>query len=293
MSNDVADRSAQVRDGRTVAWTEYGPTDGTPLLRIPGTPGSRWTIRADRSPWAERGLRALTTERPGYGASTRLPGRRFQEHSDDLAEILDLNGIDRAWLLGASGAAPHILSFAARHPDRVRAATILSGAAPLDEDEFGQMIEVNQQSQLFCRARDVEGLTGLLGPYRESVLADPLSGFRGLMETAPPEDQAVMNDQGWQEIFTRSIREALGAGLGGWLDECFAVVNDWDDIALDDVATSVTWWHSPVDRNAPMSAAKRLVDQLPNATFIEWAEGGHFAAYHHEGEILDELLARG
>ena len=293
MGDDVADRSTQVSDGRTVAWTEWGPSDGIPLLRVPGTPGSRWTIRADRSPWAERGLRVLTTERPGYGASTRLPGRKFSEHSDDLAEILDRCGIDRAWVVGASGASPHILSFAARHPDRVRAVTILAGAAPLDADEVGQMIELNQQSQRFCRARDVEGLTGLLGPYRERVLADPLSGFREMMETAPAGDQAVMNDPAWQEIFARAIREALAGGLDGWLDECFAIVNEWDDIALDDVAASVSWWHSAADRNAPLTAAQRLVARLPHATFTVWPDGGHFAAYHREGQILDELLARG
>jgi pimeloyl-ACP methyl ester carboxylesterase len=293
MVDDVADRSTQVSDGRTVAWTEYGPSDGTPLLRVPGTPGSRWSIRADRAPWAERGLRVLTTERPGYGASTRLPGRRFTEHSDDLAELLDLSGIDRTFVYGGSGAAPHILSFAARHPDRVRATTILAGAAPLTAEQVGQMIELNQRSNKLCRERDIEGLTELLGGYRESVLADPLAGFRSSMEEAPPEDQAVMNDPAWQVSFARAIQEALGPGLGGWLDESLAITNDWDDIVLSDVAASVTWWHSAGDRNAPLEAAEALVARLPDAQLNVWPDGGHFAAYHREGQILDELLARG
>jgi pimeloyl-ACP methyl ester carboxylesterase len=293
VADDVADRSAQVSDGRTVAWTEYGPVDGTPLLRVPGTPGSRWSIRSDRTPWAERGLRVLTTERQGYGASTRQPGRRIAEHSDDLAQILDLNGIDRAWVTGGSGAAPHILSFAARHPDRVRAITVLAGAAPLNDEQVGQMIELNQRSNKLCQARDVEGLTELLGPYREGVLADPLGGFRGLMKEAPAEDQAVMNDPGWQAVFSRAIREALGQGLEGWLDECFAITNEWGEIELADVTASVTWWHSAEDRNAPLEAAQTLVARLPHARLNVWPDGGHFAAYHREGQILDELLARG
>lgn len=293
MGDDVADRSAQVSDGRTVAWTEYGPPDGIPLLRVPGTPGSRWSIRSDRTPWAERGLHVLTTERPGYGASTRLPGRRFREHSDDLAQILDLNGIDKAWVTGGSGAAPHILSFASRHPDRVRAVTILAGAAPLSDEQVGQMIELNQRSNKLCRERDVVGLTELLGGYREAVLADPLSGFRASMKEAPPGDQAVMSDPDWQASFARAIREALGVGLDGWLDECFAITNDWDDITLGDVAASVTWWHSAEDRNAPLEAAQALVARLPDAQLNVWPDGGHFAAYHREGQILDELLARG
>ena len=194
MVDDVAERSTQVADGRTVGWTEYGPADGRPLLRLPGTPGSRWNIRADRTPWAERGLRVLTTERPGYGVSTRLPGRRFSQHSDDLAHVLDVSGIDRAWVTGASGAAPHILSFAARHPDRVRAITILAGAAPTTDEQVGQMIELNQTSHHLCQARDVAAMTTLLEELRTAILEDPVAGFRSSMQEAPAEDQAIMDD---------------------------------------------------------------------------------------------------
>ena len=56
---------------------------------------------------------------------------------------------------------------------------------------------------------------------------------------------------------------------------------------------SVTWWHTAADRNAPLESARALVAELPNATFRMWPEGGHLAAYRLEGEILDELLARG
>jgi hypothetical protein len=56
----------------------------------------------------------------------------------------------------------------------------------------------------------------------------------------------------------------------------------------------VTWWHAPSDANAPFSAAQRLVDRLPNARMVRFEEDeGHLAAYHREGEILDELLDRG
>jgi hypothetical protein len=38
----------------------------------------------------------------------------------------------------------------------------------------------------------------------------------------------------------------------------------------------------------------RLVARLPNARLVQFGKDeGHLAAYHREGEILDELLARG
>jgi len=76
--------------------------------------------------------------------------------------------------------------------------------------------------------------------------------------------------------------------------EAFALASPWEDVDLAAVQTSVTWWHAPKDANAPLSAARRVVGHLPNARLITFSENeGHLAGYHRQGEILDELLARG
>jgi pimeloyl-ACP methyl ester carboxylesterase len=51
----------------------------------------------------------IVTERPGFGASTRLPGHGFLEPADDVAAILDELAIERARLWGGSGGAPYLL----------------------------------------------------------------------------------------------------------------------------------------------------------------------------------------
>src|SRR5436305_7545948 len=102
----VSDHSLERDDGRTVAWTQSGDPHGRPVLRVPGTPGCRWTVRADQQPWLDRGLLMITTERPGYGVSSRYPGRGFREHADDLAAVLDHLGIESLPVYGASGGAP-------------------------------------------------------------------------------------------------------------------------------------------------------------------------------------------
>jgi pimeloyl-ACP methyl ester carboxylesterase len=288
----VTDHSLERADGRTVAWTQSGDPAGRPVLRIPGTPGSRWSVRADQQPWLDRSLLMITTERPGYGVSTRLPGRGFAEPADDLAAILDHLGIDTLPVYGASGGAPHILALCARHPARVTAATVLAGAAPLTDAEAEDVIPLNRQARLLALADDLPALQTLLTPIREAIVDDPLASFGDLMATAPPDDLEIMSDPVWQEAFVRATREALAQGVDGWADETIALITRWDDIDLSAVATSVHWRHAPHDRNVPSSAARRIVDQLPNAQWTEWSDGGHLVAYHREGEILDELLSR-
>ena len=263
------------------------------FLRIPGTPGSRFSVRADTTPWQERDLRLITTERPGFGASTPLPGRAFHEHSDDLAAILDDLGIDRLHVFGGSGAAPHILSFCSQHPDRVIAATIVSGAAPIEDHEEDQLIELNATGRRLIRAGDHEGGRALLTRVRDAIMEDPLAAMRSVMESAPPGDREILADPVFQGALRTATLEAVRQGIDGWYDEGLAIEESYDSIDLAAIGCSISWFHTRDDRNTPLSAAERLVARLPTARLEVWDDGGHLAPYHRERELLDELLARG
>lgn len=279
-------------DGRTVAWTETGVPDGRPVLRLPGTPGSRLWLRSDQAPWHQRHLRMITTERPGFGASTAHRGRTILDHADDLVAILDELGIERAPVLGISGAAPFVLGMAARHPDRVAAASVLVGAAPIDEQETRLLVGLNAESNRLAKADDRDGMVRLLTPVRESLLADPLASFREVMRTAPPLDQEIMCDPGWQQMLAQGLTEALRGGVEGWVDESVLMVQGWSELHGATMSATLTWWHGDHDRNSPLSAVQRLLAPLPRARLVVWPDAGHLTPYRHEGQILDELLVR-
>lgn len=287
-----SERSLTRPDGRRLAWVGTGSREGRPLLRLPGTPGSRHLVRADQTPWLERDLRVIVTERPGFGASSAHSRRTIVDHADDLAAILDELHIDRVPVIGTSGAAPYVLALAERHPDRVQAATIVVGAAPLTDEEAAQLIGLNAESHRLATAGDREGMTRLLSPVRESLLADPLGGFRETMRTAPPSDHEIMDDAGWQVMIERGLKEALRAGVDGWVDESMLLVAGWRELDVTAVRTSLTWWHGDQDRNAPLAAVRRLISHLPHAQLVIWPNAGHLLPYREEGRILDELLTR-
>lgn len=141
-----------MRDGRTLAWHEWGARDGTPLLRLQGTPGSRLSRYPRLSLWERLGLRVIMADRPGYGASTRLPGRGLAVVADDLVELLDHLALARVPLMGGSGGGPHVLAMCARHPERVRAATVVVGAVPFEDDDVPLLVGLNAEA--YGRIRD-------------------------------------------------------------------------------------------------------------------------------------------
>ena len=279
-----------LRDGRTLAWREYGPPDGRPILRFQGTPGSRNSRHPDEGAYDRLHVRVIVFDRPGYGASSRLTGRGISVVADDAAELLDNLGLEVVHVIGGSGGGPHVLAFAGRHAGRVRAATVVVGAAPLDEEDLGGLIELNRDGWYAAR-EGWDAMYELLAPKREEVLADPLAGFRAAMAAAPESDKAVMDDPAWQRVFIEDVTEAFRPGAEGWADEGMALTLEWD-IDPADVQCSVTWWHGEHDANVPIAAVRRLLERMHEVDLRVWTEAGHLEPYLRHDEILGELLTR-
>lgn len=288
-TGEGVDARLTLRDGRILAYHEWGVPDGIPVLRLQGTPGSRYSRYPKPELWERLGLRVIMADRPGYGASTRMPGRSVGSVADDLVELLDHLGIERLPVAGGSGGGPHVLAVAARHPRRVSAATVVVGAAPLTDDDVPLLIGLNAESHRRVRDGGYDAVLPMLTEVRETILADPLAGFRDALRDAPPGDQAVMDDPAWQKTLVESLSEALRPGAEGWSDEAVALYS-WD-IAPEDVSVPVVWYHSRHDANVPLQAARRVVDRLPSVDLRIW-EGGHLETFHREEEILRDLLAR-
>ena len=71
-------------DGRVLAVAEWGDPNGLPMFSLHGTPGGRISYWMDPGIYARYGLRRLTLDRPGYGDSTRRPGRTVADITSDI-----------------------------------------------------------------------------------------------------------------------------------------------------------------------------------------------------------------
>src|SRR5260221_2488621 len=122
------DGELKLRDGRTLAWRWWAEPDGIPVLRLQGTPGCRLYRHPDPAVQRDLGVRYLLADRPGYGGSTRLPGRGVGVIAEDLAALLDHHKLDRVPVMGTSGGGPHALGVAADLPGPVSGLTIIEAS---------------------------------------------------------------------------------------------------------------------------------------------------------------------
>ncbi len=110
-------------DGRQISVEVSGNPSGRPVFLLHGTPGSRLGPRPRGMVLYRLGVRLITFDRPGYGHSDRMPGRRVADVANDVAAIAD--GLD--WFDGMT--ASNVVDFTAAAGGHASLAARLSPAA--------------------------------------------------------------------------------------------------------------------------------------------------------------------
>ena len=283
--------TVKVRDGRRLAFAEFGPAGGRPIFWLHGTPGARRQIpQAARLAAEELDVRLIGVDRPGVGGSTAHLYRSIADFAPDLAMVADDLDIDRFSLIGLSGGGPYVLAAAAAFPERVIAGAVLGGVAP-------------------TRGRDAApgGLVGLAARFGFAIttmrvpLSLALTGFVWAVRPfgSPALDiYARFSPEGDRRLFARPEIKAMFLDdlLGGSRTGLKAPVHDvvlftrhWG-FELSDVKVPIRWWHGDADHIVPIAHGHHVVERLPDATFALLPGESHLAGLGAAEVVLDTLL---
>jgi pimeloyl-ACP methyl ester carboxylesterase len=134
-------------------------------------------------------------------------------------------------------------------------------------------------------------MVGFLGELREQILADPIAALRGQLADAAPADIEWNARSDVQAERREALVEALRPGVDGWVDDAVALFGDDWGVDLEAVRCPVRFWHSDDDRNGPLSAIQRVVDQVPDASLRVSQGAGHTGLARHTGDVLRDLIA--
>src|ERR1700745_3959728 len=209
----------QLPDGRRLDMQVSGPADGLPLVFHHGTPGAATPIRELERATHARGLRLVTTSRPGYGGSTRQPGRTVADVAADNAAVLAAIGAERCLIAGWSGGGPHALACGARL-GAAAAVLVIAGVAPYGVAALDWMAGMGEENVVeFSAALRGEDqlrpyLTGEREQLKDVTAADVVTSLETLL---PDVDRAVLTSE-FGEDMAANFREGVRTGVEGWLE---------------------------------------------------------------------------
>ena len=277
-----------------VEYRVSGPPGGTPLVFHHGTPGAVTPFRFLERAAHQRGLRLLTFSRPGYGGSSRLPGRSVAEVVADTAALLGTIGADRCLVAGWSGGGPHALACAARL-EAAAGVLVIAGVAPYAAARLDWMAGMGDDNLAeFGAAMAGEAdLGAFLAAARHELKDASVEGIVSSMASLLPEvDKAVLSEE-FGEDMAASLRDGLRTGIDGWLDDDLAFIKPWG-FDLDEISRPVTIWQGSADLMVPFSHGHWLAEHVPGARAHLNEGDGHLSVGIGAVEaMLDELVALG
>ena len=256
----------RLSDGRAVRVAQYGDPAGEAVLWLHGGGSSRLEGALLHAAAAEQGLRVLAPDRPGVGGSDPHPGRTVAGYASDVAEVLDLLGVDQVRVGGLSNGGMYAMSVASGLPDRVLQVVPVNPAVPIaDPAVRASLSRTTRLAYDFVSKHPERATRGLTSPQSPGVLLR-------LMERLKNPDAEVMAQPGAVALTTALRKEAAcQPDRTGLLDEIRLGPGGW---GFDHRAVTVPVSFLIGEKDTSLGYVRVWATELPKGRLV-LAPGGH------------------
>ncbi len=260
---------ARLAGGRTVRYLDRGEPGWTPFVFFGGlaTSVGAFTLTEFHRRARERlGLRAISVERNGFGATGFDPRLGYAAAVTDVLGVLEALEVDRFSLVAISGGGPFAAALAAAVPGRVRSVHLVAAVAGGLIATHGSAGE--RFADAAAVARDPEGMW-------ELAAASPVQAIPGWTAAARAEGRRALPDP---DTAARAIAHE-------WRLLCETELPD-----LSQVQAPAYLYTGARDDVVPRIHAQAWQDALPElAAWREYPGEGHEVAYRHWDDVLADL----
>lgn len=276
-------RTLSLVGGRKLGCFEWGPPDGAVVLFCSGS-GMDGSFAFGAGDVNRLGIRLVSIDRPGFGASSPDPEKSFSSWVSDARELLGFLDVSTVSIVGFSQGAPFALALAAAGLGQCVA--IVSGQDELHrfgaqlDPEVAHLVELVQSDP----ARFERELASRASP-------DFVARF--VMGAGGPVDEAIHRQTAFRESFRRALSGGFRSGAAGYARDFVLALQPWP-FDVEHIQASVDLWYGSEDRSTMHSPDKgtSLQRRLPNATLHLIDGSGGSVLWTAAAQILETLLER-
>jgi pimeloyl-ACP methyl ester carboxylesterase len=273
--------AVHVTPERRMAWSEWGPTNGAPVLFSPGAAtSSSLGFAADA---LERlGARLIAVDRPGLGGSEAAPNRTLLDGAADVRALAAALSLERPAIVGFSQGAPLALACAAA--GAVSAAAVVSGTDELAGAALRGLLAPPALQRVELAETDPSAAEAMFRGATPAMLIEMVNGSAEV-------DLAVYRNPVFAEAFASGVAEGFVQGPDGFARDALLAMQRWPFDPAQ-IQTPVHLWYGALD-TSPFHSPDHgvsLARRIPGAarTLIEGAGGA--ILWIHGAEILASLL---
>jgi pimeloyl-ACP methyl ester carboxylesterase len=273
-------------DGRHLAWAQWGPAGGTPVLFIGGAAMGR-SLGFGVDVLEQLNVRLLAVERPGLGASDADSQRTLMDWPRDITEFAAALELPPYAMVGFSQGAPFALACAAA--GLPTAVAVASGQDDLLHPSFADLLDPHLAGLLQALAADPAGVEASFGASADAELLWSLT-----VGLSSEHDLAVYTDPGFAPLFLRSLQEGFEQGPAGYTRDFVLAMSPWP-FDLGAIQVPVDLWYGGHDTSTVHSPdfGATLARRIPTARRWFLADAGSSLLWTHAEPILTSLLQRG
>ena len=206
-----------------------------------------------------------------------------------MNQLADHLGLEQFAVSGWSAGGPYALACAFALPERVKAAALLAGAAPLEYPGAWRGLPLPNRI-LAWSARSFPWLVDqqrrLLGRV---ITGEPARALRLLKATLPEVDQVFLEQSEVAEMILSALREGYRQGARGPAQDDVLTRQRWG-FDLRKIGVRIDLWQGGQDRNVPRHAAEYLRATLPITRSFFFSQEGHFSLLLHWNKVLTRLM---
>lgn len=284
-------KSLVLRDGRTLAYTDFGDPSGYPLIFGHGMPGSRLQGEFFHKQALQHNFRVLTPDRPGIGHSDYQPSRRLLDYPDDIQQLADALKLETFSHFGWSSGGSRTLACCYKLSDRVDLGVCLSGYTNFSE--YGghhALLESTRWPGPKLASYSPKLVEFVVRLVARLSRRHPGLYMREAEKLVNPADRDLLHRLLREGTFQRDQVLCLESGGKAIAADLLAELENWE-FSLQEVHKPILIFQGEEDAFVRVDYAKHLAGRLPDAELTLMPGIGHLypLAEHFQSQLFDRI----